>query len=122
MRLLPMFDCRSNGETEGYFKENYALLTNACLMPPGNQIQVFGSKGQSIPMKARKATHTVDFYFSPIELVNERLNPSHLHTDGNHTVVFRPRSFSNIYHFLEGSSQMIRLALHPELFPPVSIK
>ena len=35
------------------------------------------------------------------------------------TAVFRPHGFSNIYHFLEGTSQMVRLILHPELFPPV---
>ena len=43
------------------------------------------------------------------------------HKEGNHTAIFRPRSYSNIYHFLEGSSQMIRLALHPQDFPSVSL-
>ena len=35
------------------------------------------------------------------------------------TAVFSPHSFTNIYHFLEGTSQMVRLVLHPELFPRV---
>ena len=122
MRLNPLIYYRSNGETDGSYTVNYALLTNACILPPGNQIQVFGSKGQSVALNARKITHTPDFYFSPIESMNEDLSPSRLHTNGNHTAVSRPRSFSNIYHFLEGSSQMIRLALHPESFPPVSIQ
>ena len=119
VRIAHLLDHRSNGETEGYYTVNYALLTNACVMPPGNQIQVFGAKGRSVSSNARKVTHTPDFYFSPIEAVEEELSPSSLHKEGNQTAVFRPRSFSNIYHFLEGSSQLIRLALHPESFPPV---
>lgn len=52
----------------------------------------------------------------PVEGV---ISADHFHSDGNHTAVFRPRSYTNIYHFLEGSSQLIRLALHPQDFPSV---
>ena len=75
MRLNPLIYYRSNGETDGSYTVNYALLTNACILPPGNQIQVFGSKGQSVALNARKITHTPDFYFSPIESMNEDLIP-----------------------------------------------
>ena len=111
---------RSNGETEGRFTKTYAILTNACVLPPNHQIQLFGERGSSVPTAARKTLGSPDFYFSPIETVKSTLSPDQLHSHGNHTAVFRPRSFSNIYHFLEGSSQLIHLALHPERFPAIS--
>ena len=111
---------RSNGETEGRFTKTYAILTNACVLPPNHQIQLFGERGSSVPTAARKTLGSPDFYFSPVETVKSTLSSDQLHSHGNHTAVFRPRSFSNIYHFLEGSSQLIHLALHPERFPAIS--
>lgn len=110
----------ANGETAGRYTKTFATLANACVIPPGNQIRVFGERGRSVPAEARKALGSPDFYFSPIENVEASLPSDQLHLHGNHTAVFRPRSFSNIYHFLEGSSQLIRLALHPEIFPAIT--
>lgn len=53
--------------------------------------------------------------------VDGKLSPEKFHSKGNHTAIFQPRSYTNIFHFLEGSSQLIRLALHPHLFPPVCL-
>lgn len=57
---------------------------------------------------------------SSASIADQHLSVKSLHTAGNHTALIHPRSFSNIYHFLEGSSQLIRLATMPWLFPPVS--
>lgn len=56
---------------------------------------------------------------SSARTVDGKLSPEMLHLKGNHTAIFQPRSYTNIFHFLEGSSQLIRLALHPHLFPSV---
>lgn len=37
----------------------------------------------------------------------------------NHTLFLHPRQFSNIFHVLEGTSAVLRCAIHPELFPRV---
>ena len=58
---------------------------------------------------------------SPVDTLDQHLAKSQLHRQGNHTAVVRPRSFGNIYHFLEGSSQLIRLAMMPYVFPPVGV-
>ena len=73
---------------------------------------------------------TVSLFFKSIEIslldntvcyIDGRYPSEQTHNRGNHTAMFQPRNYKNIYHFLEGSSQFIRLALHPQLFPPVCI-
>lgn len=110
----------AHGETIGNYSVNYAVLANACVLPTTGLIQFFGDKGRHVSAAARQVSSTRDFYFSPIQTVDLPLSPQQLPSRGNHTAVFRPRSFQNIYHFFEGSSQMIRIAMHPELFPPVA--
>lgn len=118
--LLPFVLMHSaHGETIGNYTVNYAILANACVSPTTGQIQFFGDKGRHVSVAAREVSSTRDFYFSPIQTVDSPLAPNQLPFRQNHTVVFRPRSFHNIYHFFEGSSQMIRIAMHPELFPAV---
>ena len=39
--------------------------------------------------------------------------------DEKHILLLHPRQYSNIFHILEGSTMMLRLAIHPELFPNV---
>ena len=114
----------------GQFTVNYAIVANACLNPPDNNVILYGDGGKEVLEKARSVLKTKDFYcaFKAWHLVvvsaasvdDHHMSAKSLHTAGNHTALVRPRSFSNIYHFLEGSSQIIRLATMPSLFPPVS--
>ena len=119
------------GESDGQFTVNYAIVANACLNPPDNNVILYGDGGKEVLEKARNVLKTKDFYcalkewhlvvVSAASVDDHHMSAKSLHTAGNHTALVRPRSFSNIYHFLEGSSQIIRLATMPSLFPPVSL-
>ena len=53
---------KSDGETEGKFTVNYAILTNACINPPDNLVVLHGDKGKEAIKEARETLKTKDFY------------------------------------------------------------
>ena len=53
---------KSDGETEGRFTVNYAILTNACIIPPDNLVVLHGDKGKKAIKEARETLKTKDFY------------------------------------------------------------
>ena len=49
------------------------------------------------------------------------VNEEEVLKEEKHIMLLHPRQYSNIFHILEGSSVLLRLAIHPELFPNVSL-
>lgn len=57
------------GESDGEFTVNYAIVTNACLNPPDNNVILHGDGGKKTLEKAKHILKTKDFYCRCIFLI-----------------------------------------------------
>ena len=120
---------------------DYAILTNACTSFPFASVHLFEEKRGSVTSKAKQFNKGNDFYcmfqancscysFSykyqstNFSLDNRAVSessplPPERVSMNSHMLLLHPRQYTNIFHILEGTSFVMHLAIHPELYPSV---
>lgn len=118
------------GYTKADLNEVYGILSNACIPCPFSSIFVYEEKKGTIKMKAIRDLKLKDFYCIIHScLLNEldnnvvsqttKLDEKDPAFRDDHTLLLHPRQYTNIFHILEGTSIILFMAIHPELFPKV---
>lgn len=106
--------------------EHYAILTNVCINAK-NRVLTIHLKDPSVIGTVKSKYNRNDFYCNVIftsSIVNDvrvlrtPLNPTKVIDPPLNLAILHPQSTSNAG-FLEGTSLLTLLSLHPELFPHV---
>lgn len=118
-----------NGFSEAKLTKEHAIISNGCFTNPYGTVTLHESVVGTVEKKAKELTKGNDFYCRFVLLVLHPDNQVRSMTDPvkdedvmkeeKHMLLLHPRQYTNIFHILEGSSTLLRLAIHPELFPNV---
>lgn len=118
-----------DGFSEAELTYSYAVIQNACIQRPFGSIMLFEKIKGAIKSRSVKDFKMKDFYCirclliiildSNIVSYTKALNADEVTQTDDHTLLLHPRQYTNIFHILEGTSIILFIAIHPELFPNV---
>ena len=120
---------RSKGYSQILHTKHYAFLSNACVNVRNGQITLH-MKSDMMVNKLIGEYKWKDFYckrlmiltntlVNPFKVVTTPLSERQLVKKPMQLLVAHPRSVRNAYQFLEGTSMLAHIAMHPEIFPSV---
>ena len=116
------------GYTKAQLTKDYTIVSNVCVSSPYGSLQFSEANPNAILSEVKKEFKSKDFYCASIALrspldsnvrsIKEPVKASSL--QNGHILYLHPRQYTNIFHILEGTSVILRIVLHPELFPRIS--
>lgn len=116
------------GYTKAQLTKDYAIVSNTCVSSPYASLQFSEAKPNAILNEVKQEYKAKDFYCrnttsrSPLDsTVRSKREPVEASSlQDRHFLYLHPRQYTNIFHILEGTSVILRVMLHPELFPRIS--
>lgn len=127
IQIVPTY--RSNGYSRIIDTSSYAIVTNVCVNTKDEfftlHLQDDRVLSNLLTKYNRKDFYSTLLLSSPhsqdniIRVLKTPLHPSKLHSTPLKLAVIHPSSFSQSYDFLEGTSLLSYIALHPHHFPKV---
>lgn len=125
-----IIEYRSNGYSRFLATKNYAFVSNACIHVRNGQVTLH-MKSELQLNKLLTDNKWKDFllYFSsfslhlvnPYKIITNTIQEKSLPRVPLNLLVAHPRSVKNAYQFLEGTSMITHIAMHPKSFPPVRL-
>ncbi|KAK8811951.1 hypothetical protein WA538_003221 [Blastocystis sp. DL] len=95
---------------------SYAIVTNVCVNTKDEFITLHLKNEKTLSNLLSKYDRK-DFYFNTVRVLKTPLNPTKMVSSPLRLAVLHPSSLSHPYQFLEGSSLLSFIALHPDQFP-----
>ncbi|KAK8795070.1 hypothetical protein WA588_003921, partial [Blastocystis sp. NMH] len=114
--ILHQLQESSPHRTDGITTDTHAILTNVCF---DKQWRIHLFNNSDIVRSGQSKLRANDFYYNQAIVHPSCFNDSLPLGAYHNMIITHTRSNHNIFHILESQGVLVKLALHPELFPSI---